>query len=89
MYPHAQESPVAQDVVERAGAVFDAVYNPGKTALLRLAEAAGKAVVGGMGMLVCQAQAAHEIWYGASFAHADIERLIADAEKETERMFRR
>lgn len=87
MHPKTGESPVSAAVVSRVGAVFDAVYNPGETALLRLSREAGRKTVGGMGMLVCQAVAAHEIWYNADFADAAIEALILDAEKETERLF--
>ncbi len=88
MYPNAGRSVVGESVLARCGAAFDAVYNPGETEFLRLARKNGLTAVGGMGMLVCQAVAAHEIWYGASFADADIERLILDAEAETERLFR-
>ena len=64
MYPHAGESPVSAKVVARCRAVFDAVYNPAQTQLLRLAGEAGALAIGGMEMLVYQAVAAHEIWYG-------------------------
>lgn len=88
MYPNAGKSVVGETVLARCDAAFDAVYNPGKTAFLCTAERLGLKTVGGMGMLVCQAVAAHEIWYGAQFADDDIERLILDAEAETERLFR-
>ncbi|MGN0479786.1 MAG: shikimate dehydrogenase [Hominenteromicrobium sp.] len=87
MYPNAGRSAVDARVLARCAAAFDAVYNPGETEFLRLAGENGLKTVGGMGMLVCQAVAAHEIWYGAAFADADIERLILDAEAETERLF--
>ncbi len=88
MYPNAGESVVGENVLARCGAAFDAVYNPGETEFLRLSAKCGLKTVGGMGMLVCQAVAAHEIWYGAQFADGDIERLIRDAEAETARLFR-
>lgn len=87
MYPNAGKSAVGVPVLMRCAAAFDAVYNPGETEFLRLAKENGLKTVGGMGMLVCQAVVAHEIWYGAAFADADIERLIRDAEAETERVF--
>ena len=87
MYPHAGESPVSAQVVGRCGAVFDAVYNPGETELLRLAKEAGAAAVGGMEMLVYQAVAAHEIWYGSKFRGEDLEALCREAQAETERLF--
>ena len=87
MYPHAGQSPVSAQVVGQCGAVFDAVYNPGETELLRLAKEAGAAAVGGMEMLVYQAVAAHEIWYGTKFRGEDLEALCREAQAETERLF--
>lgn len=87
MYPNANAAPVGESVLSRCSAVFDAVYNPGETALLRLAKSLGTHTIGGMGMLVCQAAAAHEIWYGAKFDDSAIEQLILDAQRETTRLF--
>jgi shikimate dehydrogenase len=44
--------------------VFDLVYNPRQTKLLRQAEAVGAKVIGGLGMLVHQGAAAFELWTG-------------------------
>lgn len=87
MYPHADASPVAAGLLHDVKAVFDAVYNPGRTRLLAEAEKAGCRTVGGMAMLVWQAAAAHTIWYGAQFTDADIAQLIADADAEMRRRY--
>ncbi len=87
MYPHAGTSPVPEEVVSRCDAVFDAVYNPKETELLRMAGKLGKKAVGGMEMLVYQAVASHEFWYGSVFRDEDIAALCADAELEMERRF--
>ena len=87
MFPHGGVSPVSEEVVKGCAAVFDAVYNPAETQLLRLANEQGAVVVGGMEMLVYQAVAAHEIWYGTSFQQQDLELLCADAQKEMARLF--
>ena len=87
MYPHAGESPVSAEVVARCRAVFDAVYNPAQTQLLRLAGEAGALAIGGMEMLVYQAVAAHEIWYGTRFRPEDIAALCQDAGEELARLF--
>lgn len=89
MYPHIDASPADEEAVKHCAAVFDAVYNPRRTRLLELAEAAGARTVGGMPMLVWQAAAAHTIWYGAAFREEDIRALTADAQEEMERRFRR
>jgi len=89
MYPNAGISPVSERVTARCRAVFDTVYNPGETELLRLAAKSGAKTVGGMEMLVYQAVAAHEFWYGSSFRDQDISRLCEEAEKELEKKFGR
>lgn len=66
MYPHANACPVAEDVVARCGAVFDAVYNPRETQLLQRARAHGVKTVEGLGMLYYQAVEAEKFWIGAS-----------------------
>lgn len=87
MYPHAGTSPVPPEVVARCKAVFDAVYNPEETELLRLAKEAGVQAVGGMEMLVYQAAASHEFWYGTSFREEDISQLCRDAQLEMNARF--
>ena len=87
MYPRIGVSPVDDAVLRHTAAVFDAVYNPGETALLRMAAACGAKTAGGMPMLVWQAVEAHACWYGASFENGDIRRLITDAGEEMARSF--
>ncbi len=87
MTPHAENSPVTGQVVARCQAVFDAVYNPGETKLLQLARTCGAKAIGGMEMLVYQAVAAHEIWYGTHFSREDLKTLCLDAQEELYRLF--
>lgn len=87
MYPRTDASPVPESVTARCAAVFDAVYNPARTKLLQMAEAAGVKAIGGMEMLVYQAVRAHEIWYGTRFNPADLTALCRDAEQELQKRF--
>ena len=87
MYPKADACPVSGRVIARCGAVFDAVYNPRETMLLKTAKELGVKAVGGMGMLVCQAACSHKIWYGTAFRQEDLLGLIEDAQAELERLF--
>lgn len=80
MYPHMANSPVSQAVVAQCGAVFDAVYNPGVTMLLKYARALGRPAVGGMGMLVWQAAASEEIWLHTQFDPAAVAPIVEAAE---------
>jgi shikimate dehydrogenase len=48
----------------RAGAVYDMIYRPAETPLLRAAKAAGCRVANGLGMLLYQGARALEIWTG-------------------------
>ena len=59
-------SPLEEAVfpVERAAAVYDMVYRPEKTALLRTAQRADCRVADGTGMLLWQGVKALEIWSG-------------------------
>ncbi len=88
MYPKTDACPVAEKLIDGCGAVFDLIYNPAETRLLRYARQKGKRVLPGMPMLVWQAAAAHEIWYGASFDKSDIDSLIDDAQRHMEQNFR-
>ena len=65
MFPDIDSSPWPADLPfpARAG-VYDLVYNPFETALVRQARAAGLRAANGLGMLVEQAAAAFEIWTG-------------------------
>lgn len=63
MYPHGDESPVSEDIVARCAAVFDAVYNPRETQLLRMARGMGIPCIEGLGMLFYQAVEAQKYWF--------------------------
>ena len=60
-------SPVDYEVIKELdddSLVYDIVYNPVKTRLIKHAEFCGKRYVGGLDMLVYQAEKAFEIWSG-------------------------
>jgi len=62
MFPNVDESLVNGDI--KAAVVFDMVYNPPITQLLRNAQNQGKTIVQGSTMLVAQAARQFEIWTG-------------------------
>jgi shikimate dehydrogenase len=59
-----QKSPVPARLLKRRLVVFDIVYNPIETKLLREAKAAGAKVIGGVDMLAWQGALAFEKWTG-------------------------
>ena len=62
MDPDVESSPVNGSI--RAGVVFDMVYKPAMTALLRAAAAQEKTIIPGERMLRAQAARQFEIWTG-------------------------
>ena len=64
MYPSANQTPVNPELLRSGITVFDLVYNPPETRLLREAKAVGAPTIGGAVMLVHQAAASFEIWTG-------------------------
>ena len=82
MFPKTEECPVTEDVVKSCKNVFEVIYNPDVTMLMKIAEKNNIKAVGGMAMLVWQAVVAHEIWSGAKYKDEDIAELISDMRKE-------
>ena len=88
MFPNTERMPVSEKMTSRSKYVFDAIYNPLETMLIRKAKEMGIKAVGGMAMLVWQAVAAHEIWDGAVYNADDISQLILDSAEEMKRNFK-
>lgn len=72
MYPDVDGCPLRREIIGKSAAVFDVIYNPAETVLLKEAAAAGAKAAGGLPMLVWQAAAAQEIWNGVQFHKEDI-----------------
>jgi len=71
LYPEVQGNPWLEGAAFPAGAaVYDLIYNPAETALVRQARAAGLRASTGLGMLVEQAALAFERWTGVSAPRA-------------------
>jgi shikimate dehydrogenase len=83
MSPNIDETPVASDLLRPGLTVFDIVYNPIKTRLLREAEMAGAKTIGGLDMLVWQGALAFEKWTGRK---APIELMKKEAIKLLEKV---
>lgn len=64
MHPETEASPLKASDLKAGQIIYDIVYVPEKTRLLRDAEAAGLKTVGGLGMLVHQGRASFRLWTG-------------------------
>jgi shikimate dehydrogenase len=78
MNTNKQSSPVPSEVLHSDLLVYDLVYNPVKTKLLKEAEKKGCKVLSGVKMLVYQGALAYEIWTGRQ---PPVEEMIAVVEE--------
>ena len=77
----AQQLPIAEDELN-AALVFDMVYNPRETPLLKLAASKGIATIGGLEMFVQQGARQFEIWTGKPAPEAEMQRTVEFALKQ-------
>ena len=83
MYPRTGETPVDLAEFPACQGVLDVVYNPRRTALLLQAEESGIPCSDGLPMLVAQAKAAEEHFFGVRIPDAENERILAQLRQET------
>ncbi len=79
MSPNADQTLVSASMMHRGLVVYDIVYEPLRTKLLREARRAGGRTIDGLGMLVHQGALAFEIWTGK---RAPIKVMEAAAKRE-------
>ncbi len=87
MYPHTDAMAVSKEILSHCANVFDVIYNPLETTLLKMARANGSNVLGGISMLVWQAVVSHEIWDGSVYNDDDIRQLCLDTSEELSKKF--
>ncbi|MEM3716234.1 MAG: shikimate dehydrogenase [Candidatus Bathyarchaeia archaeon] len=64
MKPNDEETPIKRELLHSGLIVFDIVYEPLETRLLREAKLAGAKTIDGLSMLIHQGAASFEIWTG-------------------------
>ncbi|MPM17841.1 Shikimate dehydrogenase (NADP(+)) [bioreactor metagenome] len=84
MYPGTGASPVDLREFPACVGLIDLVYNPHRTALLMQAEALGICHSGGLAMLVAQAKAAEEYFFGIPIPDTENERIFRQIRRQTE-----
>lgn len=86
MYPNVDRCAISDNLIEKCSSLFDVIYNPTETLLMKKVRSQGKAAIGGASMLVYQAVKAHEIWYGGKFRTEDIDGIIKAVEDSVDAM---
>ncbi len=86
MHPNVEDCVASDEIIKNAEAVFDAVYNPLETLLLKKAKEYNKIAIGSVEMLVYQAAKAHEIWVDGKYTD---EQLLEICEKVKEKLLNR
>jgi shikimate dehydrogenase len=77
MFPEVDDSATTiQDSFMKGQIVFDVVYNPVKTKLLRLAEIQGATIITGLKMFVEQGARSFELWTGQQMEKEKVYRAI-------------
>lgn len=82
MYPKTEGCPAGDSLIEKCGCVFDVIYNPVETTLMRKARALGKTAIGGSAMLVLQAVKAHEMWNDEFYTDEQVQSIITAMEEQ-------
>ena len=86
MFPKVDASVLPKEKVQKCKAVFDAVYNPQETLILKYAKEAGIKHSNGLSMLVWQAAVAQEIWFDTEFTKDDIKKVLKVTQEEMEKI---
>lgn len=87
MFPNIDNMPVSENVILNCSNVFDTIYNPINTKLIKTAKANGSTISNGLFMLIYQAVYAHKIWNNSEYCNEDILQLYEDSKKEIKKIF--
>ena len=79
MHPDVAASPVPAEMLRKDMVVYDAVYNPAETKLLRDARAAGCRTVAGIDHFVRQAVEQFELWTGQAAPVETMRRVVTES----------
>jgi len=76
---HIDQTPATAEQLNGVRCVYDLIYNPVETRLMREASAAGCETFGGLEMLVAQAKLQFELWTGTKPSIVAIEEALANS----------
>ena len=78
MFPAVDDTPIARNKLKPGMVVFDTIYNPLETRLLKEAREQGCTVVGGLPMFARQAAEQFKLWTGQTPSLESIERITCE-----------
>lgn len=78
MHPNTDATPLPKEYLKKDMAVFDTVYNPAETLLLKQAKEVGAKTIDGLSMFVNQALAQFKLFTGTNANAALMRKTIAD-----------
>jgi len=76
MYPNVDQSPVPKECLNKNLNVFDAIYNPIETKLIKEAKSLGANAIGGLKMFLYQGAEAFKLWTGKDAPISIMEKII-------------
>jgi len=80
MHPAENQSPFPAELIRNDMTVYDIIYNPAQTLLLKNAATAGARTLNGLGMLIHQGALSYEYWFGQS-ANVQVMQTAFEQEK--------
>jgi len=78
MSPNASETPFPARLLNKNMLVFDSVYNPMETRLLKEAKEAGCTIISGVELFINQAAAQFELWTGEKAPLEEMRQVVVD-----------
>ena len=75
MYPNIDKTPISANVLQNTELVYDIIYNPLETKLIKLGNKFGAKTINGLSMLIYQGLKSFEIWTGKQATHTEKENL--------------
>lgn len=77
LHPNIEGCPLDENLqLKKNQLVYDVIYKPEKTRLLRIAESFGCITANGLGMLICQGIEAYEIWMDMKIPQKALEQVF-------------
>jgi len=79
MHPNVEATPVPKEALKESMTVFDTVYNPARTLLLKDAESKGAKTIDGLAMFVNQAMAQFKLFTGTDGNPDLMRKVVCDS----------